>query len=634
MSFRCSFALLLLFANFSGAASDKDFHSTRTLVHLLDYLAQDYGGAVSGGKVISAPEYAEQKEFVNKAVEIQNEFPRNSPIASLTPDLNRLKETIETKGSADSVATLARDLKQKVLSASGIPTAPTEWPSRARGQQLFSQNCTLCHGPSGYGDGAAGQALDPRPANFHDEERMSQLSPFQVFNTIRLGVQGTGMPPFPQLTESQIWDLAFYVSSLRYEADSSRLKARLPKGSQFGLQQIAVSSDRELAARFPGSDRLWLAAIRFQAKDPEQNISNFIQVANTLLDQALSLYKKNEIEKSRNAALLSYLEGVEPLEARLRALDPELVIELETAMMKVRTSIQSREEQVQVHAAIRDAKALLRKADELMGKKTLPAWTVFLATVGILMRESFEALLVILAILGVVNATGTKKAAAYVHGGWIVAVLAGFLAWSLSEWVSRLSGAGREMTEGVSSLIAVVVLLYMGFWMHSKSEIRKWKAFVSQKLTGTLTQKGLLGLGAFSFLVVFREAFETVLFLSALSLGGEGTGKAVLAGTLFSMTLTLLIAWIFLRTSKKLPVRIFFSVSSVIMAVLAFMLIGKGVHALQEAGIFSVTTAPWYFRLDFLGWYPTWETWGAQLVVLLVTFWMLWPRRNKRASRS
>jgi len=628
------FALLLLLANAPMAAdSEESLHSARTLVHLLDYLAQDYAGAVSDGKVISVSEYAEQKEFVAKAWQMEKEFPRNSPIAVLEPELRRLKETIEAKGSPDSVFQLARKLKQEVLSASGIPTAPTQWPSRAHGQELFSQNCTPCHGTTGHGDGPAGIAFTPRPANFHNEERMSQLSPFQVFNTIRLGVDGTGMQPFPKLTESEVWDLAFYVSSLRYEGDSALVEKTPQKGPQFGLQQIAVSSDRELAARFPGSDHFWLAHIRLQTEEPVQNLSNFIGTANTLLDEALTQYRKGDTEKSRNAALLAYLEGVEPLEARLRALDPEFVLQLEAAMMKVRASIQSNENAVQVENSVISAKGFLRQADDLMAKKTLPPWTVFLATVGILMRESFEALLVILAILGVVRATGTKKAAAYVHGGWIAAVAAGFAAWFLSEWVSRLSGAGREMTEGISSLVAVVVLLYMGFWMHSKSEIGKWKAFVSQKLKGTMTQRGLLGLTAFSFLVVFREAFETVLFLSALSLEGEGTSKAVLAGTLFSLTLTLLIAWIFLRTSKKLPVRIFFSISSVIMAILAFMLIGKGVHALQEAGVLSVTTAPWYFRFDFLGWYPTWETWGSQLVVLLVTAVMLWPRTKPSPMR-
>lgn len=610
-------------------------HSARTLVHLLDYLAQDYAGAVSDGRVISQTEYAEQVEFAQKAWALSNEFPAGSSVAALEPQFSHLRNKIDRKERADSVAMLALTLKQKVLTASGIPTYPMQWPDREQGRQLFSQNCVSCHGPTGKGDGAAGLYLDPRPANFHDDARMSQLSPFQIFNTIRLGVDGTGMQPFPQLTESQVWDLAFYIASLRHEADStSAKKAWERKHVAISLQQLSANSDRSLENELGEKDsRSLIVAIRLWPDTSVQKSSDFLKLAMAQLDMAKALYREGKRRESRDAALTAYLEGVEPLEARLRALDPQFVLDLESSMMGVRSAIQSGQPVEKINLSVDSAKALLRQADDLMGKKSLPPWSIFIATVGILMREGFEALLVIVAILGVVRATGTKKAAAYVHGGWVLAVAAGFAAWFLSGWVARLSGADREMTEGVSSLFAVAVLLYMGFWMHSKSEIEKWKAFIHSKLKGTLTERGLLALGGFSFLVVFREAFETVLFLSALNLEGEGTGTIILTGTLFSLSLTLALGWLFLNTSRKLPTRIFFSISSFIMAVLAVILAGKGTHALQEAGIFTITTSPVYLRIDLLGWYPTIETWAAQLAVLLLAAFLLRPRRrNKKAG--
>jgi high-affinity iron transporter len=400
------------------------------------------------------------------------------------------------------------------------------------------------------------------------------------------------------------------------------------------LQRLSLTSDHVLAEEFPDKKgRLFIAALRLWPDSSIQNSSDFLKVATTHLDLTLTLYSQGNREKSRDAALLAYLEGVEPLEARLRALDPQFVVNLESAMMAVRSAIQSEVSTSKMGAVVDSAKALLRQAEDLMGRKSLPPWSIFLATVGILMREGFEALLVIVAILGVVRATATPKAAAYVHGGWILAVAAGFAAWFLSEWVAQLSGAGREMTEGISSLFAVAVLLYMGFWMHSKSEIDKWKAFIHSKLKGTLTEKGLLAIGGFSFLVVFREAFETVLFLSALNLEGEGTGKIILAGTLFSLALTLGLAWLFLNTSRKLPTSIFFSISSFIMAILAVILAGKGTHALQEAGLFTVTTSPLHFRVDLLGWYPTLETWAAQLVIFILAGILLAPRKNSKIQK-
>ncbi len=341
------------------------------------------------------------------------------------------------------------------------------------------------------------------------------------------------------------------------------------------------------------------------------------------------LYKQGQKEKSGDAALFAYLDGIEPIEPRLKSTDSRFVGSLEEAMMKVRSSIQDKMSASQVDLNIGAAKLLLLKAEDLLQSKPMPGWAVFLVTLGILLRESFEALLVIIAILGVIKATGTGKAARYVHGGWVAAVFAGFCAWMFSGWVAGLSGAGRELTEGVSSLFAVLVLIYMGFWMHSKSEINKWNAFIKSRIHAVLDGKSLLGLGVFSFIVVFREAFETVLFLSALNMEGKGTGGAILGGTITAIALTLFIAWIFLRASARIPVRLFFSISSFVMAFLAIILAGKGFHSLQEAGYISVTSAALNLRFEFIGLYPTYETSGIQIVVLLASYFML---RRKASS--
>lgn len=253
---------------------------------------------------------------------------------------------------------------------------------------------------------------------------------------------------------------------------------------------------------------------------------------------------------------------------------------------------------------------------------------------GILLRESFEALLVIIAILGVIKATKTRKAAQYVHGGWFAAVLAGFAAWSFSGWLELLSGSGREFTESISSLFAVAVLLYMGFWMHGKSEIGKWTAFINSRVNAVLNGKSLIGLGFFSFIVVFREAFETVLFLSALNMEGDSAGIPILGGVLAAVGLTILVAWFFLRASARLPVRLFFSVSSFVMAFLAVVLAGKGIHALQEAGHMGVTSLPWSFRFEFLGIFPTYETAVSQGLILLICVAMLRRKGKNRVHRG
>lgn len=611
------------------AATDRE--NTRNLVHLLDYMAQDYGGAVSNGKIISTSEYAEQVEFAEKAWQIHFKIADSATKSSIEPGLSRLIEFIGLKADPSMVIGLSKELKQELIASSGISTAPMHWPSLQQGRELFSQNCVACHGQEGKGDGPAGQSLTPRPANFHDETRMSQLSPFQVFNTVKLGVDGTAMPAFPQLDEKDIWDLSFFIVSLRYAGDSTRAKVLSKKRIPIELQKLSFSSDRELSARLQGKDTLGMLAVwRLLSGEQAQTLSHFLELAKLDLERAQSLYRVGKNEESRDTALFAYLEGVEPIEPRLKAIDPAFVTQLEMAMMTVRNSIQSKQAPEKVDLDVGNAKKLLLQAEELLQSKAMPPWMIFLITVGILLRESFEALLVIIAILGVVNAAKSEKAAKFVHGGWLSAVLAGVLAWFFSGWVARISGAGREITEGISSLFAVAVLLYMGFWMHSKSEIGKWKIFIDEKVQSIVNSRSLLGLAAFSFLVVFREAFETVLFLSALSMEGEGAGKPILVGALVSLGFTLIIAWIFLRMSKRIPVRLFFSISSFVMAFLAIILSGKGLHALQEAGIIGITPAPFHFRSELAGFYPTYETSIAQVVIFLAALFLL--RRPKKIS--
>jgi high-affinity iron transporter len=130
--------------------------------------------------------------------------------------------------------------------------------------------------------------------------------------------------------------------------------------------------------------------------------------------------------------------------------------------------------------------------------------------------------------------------------------------------------------------------------------------------------------------VVFREAFESVIFLSALTVGGDTASKnGVLVGSMVSLIFILLLAVLIVRFSKKLPVHHVFKISSIAMIVLAIILAGKGMKELQEAGIFSVHLAPFNFSIEFLGIYPTWEGIGLQMLTLLISLVMIAYNKSK-----
>jgi high-affinity iron transporter len=202
-----------------------------------------------------------------------------------------------------------------------------------------------------------------------------------------------------------------------------------------------------------------------------------------------------------------------------------------------------------------------------------------------------------------------------VHAGWVAALAAGGITWGVATYLVGVSGASRELTEGLSSLFAAVVLLGVGMWMHNKSVAGRWQIYLKEKLSSALNKRTAWFLFSLAFVAVYREVFETVLFYTAL--WSEGNGWPLLAGLGSGMALLALLAWVLLRTSARLPIGQFFAVSSTLVAALSVILAGKGIAGLQEAGLVHVNSMA-IPRIDLLGIYPSWQTVLAQLAVLLV----------------
>jgi high-affinity iron transporter len=617
MTFRFVLFIALLASALGVASSEENKNEKpRLLVHLLEYIAADYPGAVEAGKVKSPTEYAEQKEFSQKAKSTLLEISDLRTNRELRVGVDHLDELILSKASAEEVAKVAATIKNNVIKTAGIEVSPNVWPSRKRAHALFQKNCVSCHGNNGYGDGPAGKNLDPKPGNFHDA-KMASVPPFQAYNTIRLGVPGTGMAEFPLLSDRDVWDLAFYVTSLRYDEENQKIPDKY--SPTIDLKTVAVKSDDELARDYSGVN---LAAIRTYEPRAE-DANKFIQLAQQHLESVRTEALRGNYEEASRFALMAYLDGVEPVEPRLRSRDAAFMVELEVKMLDVRSAVDRKLSGEALMEKISLAKNGLEKAQGILSITESSPWVTFSVAAGIFLREAFEAILILITILGVLKSIGSKKAVLYVHAGWMAALGVGVLCWFSSGWLMAISGAQREVLEGTVSLFAVVVLLYFGFWLHRKTEIGKWRAFLNQMLESAVDDKSLFALFGISFMAVFREAFETVLFLRALLLEAEGQQSAVVLGVLISFVFVVILAALLLKFSARIPVRQLFDVSSLLMAILAFILIGKAVHSFQETGWMPITNIPVQLRADFVGLYPTYETILPQVlvVVLAVGFW-------------
>ena len=600
-------AVLLLLLQQSSFAGDSS-KTPRFVVNLLDYVAADYSGAVSGGKILSASEYKEQLEFVESALDAVKSGKEYN--AEIIIKVEALQSLIKSKASSDTVSLQAQSAKADVIRVTGMQVAPVQWPNLKRAEVLFAQNCATCHGVTGHGDGVAAAHLNPPPANFHSQ-KMKELSPFKAFNAIRVGVPGTPMVAWNSLTDQNVWDLSFYVLSLRHGVPEKS------SGDSTQLLLASTHSDLELMTSLPGSEKEKKKALTFlRTQSGNDGDGGSLGIARASLKDSDRDFKSGDLDSAKANALKAYLEGVEPAEPKLRANDPAFTAELEEKMAAVRGAIEARKSYGEFSSVLTIANQSLDQADLLLAHKASSPGLVFMISAGILLREGFEAVLILVALLAVIRKSGARRAELWVHGGWITALCCGVLAWIFSGWLMGISGAQRELMEAFTSIFAVLVLLYMGFWLHSKTEIGRWTAFIDTQVKTALEGSNLIGLATISFMAVFREAFETVLFLRAVWLdGGDAEKNAMLAGVFGSLVFIFICSWILLKTSAKIPLRKVFSASSILMILLSVILAGKGIHSLQETG-WSPVTATAFIRWEVLGIYPTLQTLVVQAVVL------------------
>lgn len=625
---RFLFLILTLTSVFalSSVEAEESQASPELVVHLLDYLAKDYGGAVQNGKVVSQSEYAEQIEFVSIVGKNASGVAKLNADKTFSSEVNSLRKMIESKASANDVAQLARKLQQDAIRLAEIDVAPRAAPDLTAGAKLYQTNCIACHGSTGHGDGLAGVSLDPKPANFHDPELIWNSAPYKFYNTIRLGVPGTGMAAFSKLSDKEVWDLAFYIKSLPFkDLNHSTLPAKI------NLEDAATMTDQEIAASLGGDNSDTRAAVAsLRSIGSASNNGNPLETAETLLSESVKAAKEGDFIKANDLALRAYLEGIEPLEPKMKANLPGFVEEIEGLMSTYRASLGKRDAD-KLESQRKEIFGKLNEVKKLFAETKMSPGVAFGAAFSIFLREGFEAVLIIIILISILRAMNQPQAVRWVHFGWTTAILVGVGTWFASGILLTMSGLSRELLEGGISLLAVLVLIYVGFWLHRYAEMKRWRAFLEGKLKAGLNKGSYFALAVVAFMAVFREAFEVVLFLRAIWIDLDPSGQNVAGlGIFASLAILILISYLAVKESKKLPLGLLFQVCSWTMMALAIVLAGKGIHSLQEAGFVGVNPSGIALRIDLLGVYPSYQTLIAQF--LLIALFAVLLLRDRKAN--
>ena len=347
-----------------------------------------------------------------------------------------------------------------------------------------------------------------------------------------------------------------------------------------------------------------------------QTMDGHFSTLRSLISTGESKYQKNKYRTSTDAA--------------------------KNAVLKLAKQIDAKEEEAKAAAAEAAAEALAAQMEEETTKSSDPRLLTFLGAFGIIVREGLEAILVIAAIIAYLVKSGNGKTLKNVYIGAVCGIIASFLAaWLLYYLKTVWAGAGQsqEVIEGITALIAVCVLFYVSNWMISKSEAASWSRYIDDKVQSSVEQGSTFALAFTAFLSVFREGAEVVLFYQPML--SEGNPGMVWAGFGVGCIVLVFVYLAITKLSIRLPIKVFFTATSILMAVMCVSFLGSGIKELAEGNVFNLSLnvpgIPENDVIQVLGIYPYLETLVPQLIlaiVLLVTFLIAHYRGKMDALRA
>lgn len=376
------------------------------------------------------------------------------------------------------------------------------------------------------------------------------------------------------------------------------------------------------------------------------DMSASFTILDTLLNDMLTAVREGRYEDAERTRIEAYAIFESGPEQRLAHRAPILSRELEGLFWEgtggqkgLATLIAEKATAEEIAASTNQLNVKLNEAEDFLSIGMSGLLAVINSMV-IILREGLEAVLILGAILGYLRATNSpRKFSAWVYAGTAAAIALSVFTWWAAQSLITITVAQREIIEGVASLVAVAVLFYVTNWLFEKVYVADWIAFVKEQVGKAVNAGSALALAGLGFTVVYREGFETVLFYQALLF--DAGASSVWLGFIIGSLIIVGVAYAILKLSKRLPLKPFFTVTGLLLMLLAFNFMGSGIRELQEAGLISAHLLTWIpenlILMELFGIFPTFETTLAQvlfLLILLATFsFSLWRKQKQSTAR-
>ncbi|HZS60610.1 MAG TPA: FTR1 family protein [Gemmatimonadaceae bacterium] len=645
----------------------------KRLANIVGVAIGEYGkGVDSQGHLISAQEHEESVGFLEDAAGVAARLSGPQSIVA-----RALIDTLLTAAQGDrppqELAAIGARLSA-TLGTAGALDLPAHGIDLGAGASIFAKNCSSCHGDRGQGTGHGPDA----PPAIGTSALMHGVSPALSYRVVSVGVRGTAMPAWgAALSADQRWNAIAYVTSLRrsaadraegeglylqrcaschgvtgvgsaqYSHDLSRLPppigtfawqaeqsdsalvsiiragvpgTAMPAASDLSEPQALriVAFLRALAVRNEGS----AAVAAMDSTQPGVHVM-------ALVNQCLTDARGGRMRDAEDRAFDSYI-AFEPLETTARAKNPGLIATMERHFADLKGAIRASD--LPAAERSRDAIEVGMPAVLSLNQPTTGGWSAFFQSFLIILREGFEAILVVGAVVAFLLKTGHKDRLRSIWWGTALGILASAVTAVILATVLRALPASSEIIEGATLLVAVAVLFSVSYWLISKVEAAKWQQFIKEKVTTALSQGGGTALAFVAFLAVYREGAETALFYQALFSEGAHMVLPLSLGIVIGGAALAVIFTLFYRFGVRIPLRPFFTVTSALLYYMAFVFAGKGIRELQEGGAVPITIIHGFPSVEAMGIYNSVETLLAQFVLLALLAFALartfWPKRS------
>ena len=374
------------------------------------------------------------------------------------------------------------------------------------------------------------------------------------------------------------------------------------------------------------------------SEDEGKDFTPIVQNIKDKMAKVLQLYESGKVDDAIDESGNIYFDEYEEsgMENIVGAKDTQLKLDTEASFNKISALMRAGASKEQIVAAQNKLFDQLTQSLELTKKSS--NWDLFLYAFIIILREGFEALIIVAAVIALLIKSGNSKHLNIVYSALGVAVVLSIAtAYGLNYiFGSENAGQTREVMEGAVMLIAVVLLFYVGFWLLSNASSKKWTAYIQGQISSSLSSGDSKMLWWTVFLAVYREGAETVLFYLALLFDAKtpAATSMVAAGFVAGLAALIIVYIVIKEFSLKIAIKPFFIATSVIIFYMSVVFVGKGVMELVEGKVFVPTVIDGLPTITWIGFYPYVQSLVPQAVMIVLLIVGILILKNKQKNKS